>query len=59
MGTFEKIIIGLISLVVVTTGFILIGFNDRLNACDAVGGTMVKTAEGWQCFKMVRLEKTT
>lgn len=59
MSTFEKIIIGLLVLVVVTTAFVLVRFDNRLNECEVLGGTMVKTSDGWQCFKMVRLEKTT
>jgi hypothetical protein len=56
---FEKIMLGVIVCLFIATPFVVIHFNERTDQCEALGGTMVKTAEGWVCFKMVRLEKTT
>ena len=59
MGKFEKILIGLVVLVIIASGFALARFDDQVNQCEVLGGTMVKTPDGWVCFKMVRIEKTT
>jgi hypothetical protein len=59
LGLFEKIMFGLLALTIIAAGFALARFDDRVNQCEVLGGTMVKTPDGWVCFKMVRIEKTT
>lgn len=54
-STFEKIALLLILAIIIATPFIVIHFNKRVVACEQIGGTMVKTPEGWVCFKMQRI----
>ena len=54
-STFEKFGLLLILAIIIATPFIMIHFNKRVTACEQIGGTMVKTPEGWVCFKMQRI----
>lgn len=54
-GMFEKIGLLLILAIIIATPFIMIHFSKRVTTCEQIGGTMVKTPEGWVCFKMQRI----
>lgn len=55
LGIFEKVLSGIILLVILALPFGLVQLDKREKACNQLGGTMVKTTDGWVCFKLERL----
>ena len=59
MDLFGKILLGIAVIIVLSMPFAIGVFNTKVDQCNALGGEMIKTPEGWVCFKMIRIEKTT
>lgn len=54
MDLFSKILIGILVLMLVALPFALVRFNNRMTACEQMGGTLLKTPDGYVCFKIER-----
>ncbi len=58
LRVFEYILIGLIGFVLlVVVPVLFYKFDKKQDACDTLGGTMVKTTNGWLCVKLVPVER--
>lgn len=56
IGIFEKIMLSIIVLMLVTLPFLIMGFNERADVCNKMEGFLVKTPDGYRCFKLEKIE---
>ena len=55
MDLFGKIMVILVTAVALILPFAVMNFERRITACEQLGGTLIKTPDGYVCFRVERI----